>query len=79
MSRKWITGDDCVVCGHGHVFFFEEGVEDGPDGREHFGSLVCAACGASQDSRCFDYQVPDVVQDAVPDGPDLGPLFGGAK
>ena len=73
--RKWVTGDDCVSCGHGRVFFYEERTEDGPDGREHFGDLVCAACGASQQQQCFDYQVPEQTEP----GPDLGPLFGGAK
>jgi len=71
--RKWMTGDDCVSCGHGRVFFFEERIEEGgPDGPEHFGDLICAACGASQQQRCFDYQVPEVV-------PDFGPLFGGSR
>jgi len=69
-ERKWIIGDDCVSCGHGHVFFFDERVEDGPDGHKHFGDLVCGACGASQFQGCLDVQLPDVV-------PEPGPLFKG--
>jgi hypothetical protein len=79
-ERKWITGDNCISCGHGRVFFYEERTEDGPDGRKHFGDLICGACGASQQQQCFDYQIPDQVQgDEKDNGLDLGPLFGGAR
>jgi len=71
-ERKWITGDNCISCGHGRVFFFDERIEDGPDGHKHFGDLICGACGASQVQGCLDIQAPDV-------GPELGPLFGGTK
>ena len=67
-ERKWVTGDNCVSCGHGRVFFFDERTEDGPDGHKHFGDLVCAACGASQFQGCLDVQLPDAA-------PEPGPLF----
>jgi hypothetical protein len=77
--RVWVTGDDCVSCGYGHVFFFEESA----DGGDHFGDLVCGACGAIQASHCFEYQVPEADAVQAADGPavdpDSGPLFGGAK
>jgi len=73
IKKHWETGDDCVSCGHGHVFFFEERTEDdGRGGKLHLGDLICANCGASQQQSCFDYQVPQVE-------PEQGPLFGGAK
>jgi hypothetical protein len=69
-ERKWITGDDCISCGYGRVFFFDERTEDGPDGRKHFGDLICAACGASQKQGCLDIQLPNSA-------PEPGPLFKG--
>ena len=75
-ERKWVAGDDCVSCGHGHVFFFDERTEDGPDGHKHFGDLICGACGASQVQGCLDVQLPDPAPEP---GPELGPLFGGTK
>ena len=79
-ERKWITGENCISCGCGRVFFFDERTEDGSDGCKHFGDLICAACGASQKQVCFDYQAPDQVQgDEEGKGPDLGPLFGGTR
>jgi hypothetical protein len=67
-ERKWVTGDNCVSCGHGRIFFFDERTEDGPDGHKHFSDLVCAACGASQFQGSLDVQLPDLA-------PNLGPLF----
>jgi len=69
-ERKWITGDNCISCGHGRVFFFDERIEDGPDGHKHFGDLVCGACGASQFQGHLDVQLPDAA-------PEPGPLFKG--
>jgi len=69
-ERKWITGDNCISCGHGRIFFFDERTEDGPDGHKHFGDLICGACGASQFQGCLDVQLPDPA-------PEPGPLFKG--
>jgi hypothetical protein len=71
-ERKLTTSDNCVSCGHGRIFIVEERTEYGPDGREHFEDLICAACGASQFQGRLDVQLPDVR-------PELGPLFGGAR
>ena len=75
-ERKWVTGDNCISCGHGRVFILEERTEYGPDGREHFEDLLCAACGASQVQGRLDVRTPDVGPET---GPELGPLFGGAR
>ena len=71
--RKWVTGENCISCGHGRVFFYDERTGDGPNPWEHFGDLVCAACGSSQ----FQETLIDLKASAP--APDQGPLFGGAK
>jgi hypothetical protein len=72
--RKWVTGERCISCGHSRVFFYEERTEDGgPDGPEHLGDLICAACGSSQ------FQETLIDLGVSEHKPDLGPLFGGVK
>jgi len=70
IERKCVTGNNCIACGHGRIFILEKRTEYGPDGREHFEDLICAACGASQVQGHLDIQVPDVA-------PEPGPLFKG--
>jgi len=72
IERKCVRGENCISCGYGRIFIIEERTEYGPDGREHFEDLICGACGASQFQGHLDVQLPDA-------GPDLGPLFGGAR
>jgi hypothetical protein len=76
IERKCVTGENCISCGHGRIFVLEERTEYGPDGREHFEDLLCAACGASQVQGRLDVRTPDVGPET---GPELGPLFGGAR
>ena len=75
-ERKKITGGSCVSCGNGHVFFFDERTEDGPDGHRHLADLICARCGVSQFQGCFDYHKRDMEPEAGPlcDGGDQEPL-----
>jgi len=70
IERKCVRGENCISCGYGRVFFYDERTEDGPDGREHFEDLICAACGASQFQGHLDVQLPDAA-------PEPGPLFKG--
>ena len=80
IERKCVRGENCILCGYGRIFILEERTEYGPDGREHFEDLICAACGASQVQGCLDVQLPDQVQtDEEGKGPDPGPLFGGTR
>lgn len=73
IERKSVTGEPCISCGHGRIFILEERTVYGPDGREHFEDLICAACGASQFQGSLDVQLPDAA-------PEPGPLFkGGAQ
>jgi len=76
IERKCVRGENCILCGHGRVFILEERTEYGPDGRQHFEDLICAACGASQVQGRLDIQVPDTRPNVEP---ELGPLFGGAR